>query len=426
MPVVSQLESPPVRQSRALACSPRASLGYAPYLEGLRGLAALYVVLHHAALQTYGETYDSESLSTFATWWLAFFDRGELAVALFIVLSGYCLMLPVAATGHIRDGAWGFFRRRAQRILPAYYATLALVLGVLWIAPDLNEPSGARWDLALPALEHGAVMSHLLLVHNFDADWIWKIDGPLWSVAVEWQLYWLFPLLCAVFVRAGARAGSAFGLLLALAATAAVVSWDATLAARTCPWYIGLFALGMGFAARLHAQSERRAARWRWMAWVAGALVAAWAIDAQRSQLIAFTGWELTPKLSIDALVALALGGVLAHFHDRARAGRRSRLQALLETPWLLRLGSLSYCLYLVHDPLLSFMERTLLEAQLAPEARVWAHVLISVPLASVCAYALSAVAERPFLPRRPLPSRRLRSPSGRFALRLEAELPEP
>src|SRR5690349_12313140 len=57
-----------------------------PYLDGLRAIAALYVVIHHLALHTHSITL-YQSIPG-----LGLFAYGRLAVVLFIVLSGYCLM----------------------------------------------------------------------------------------------------------------------------------------------------------------------------------------------------------------------------------------------------------------------------------------------------------------------------------------------
>ena len=62
------------------------------YLDGLRGLAALYVVLFHV----YQECSTMGEMSPMLLSLVRFLGEGEIAVSIFIVLSGYCLMLPVA------------------------------------------------------------------------------------------------------------------------------------------------------------------------------------------------------------------------------------------------------------------------------------------------------------------------------------------
>ena len=88
-------------------------------------------------------------------------------------------------------------RRRARRILPPYYAALLLSIAVIVLYNGLASRLGLGQRIDEAALEPGSVISHLLLVHNVSFDWVFRINGPLWSVATEWQIYWLFPGVAA-------------------------------------------------------------------------------------------------------------------------------------------------------------------------------------------------------------------------------------
>ena len=211
------------------------------YLDGLRAAASVYVVLFHAALGFLGEPMSS---LPFAAKYLArALSFGHDAVAVFIVLSGYCLMLPVArAEGQMARGVASYFARRAWRILPPYFFTLFGCLILLALAPFLEVPTKTIWDDTSPAFELGPILSHMVLVHNWSPSWAHRIDGPLWSVATEWQIYFFFPFfMLPIWRRFGAAATllAAFGL-------GSVLVWVAPSAAHTaCSWYLGLFALGM-------------------------------------------------------------------------------------------------------------------------------------------------------------------------------------
>src|SRR5437868_6523675 len=69
---------------------------YRPYLDSLRGIAAVLVVLHHAH-------YECPPTGTLgkATGWMR---EGHFLVTFFIILSGYCLTLPTLASGRLREG----------------------------------------------------------------------------------------------------------------------------------------------------------------------------------------------------------------------------------------------------------------------------------------------------------------------------------
>ena len=166
-------------------------------------------------------------------------DYGHQAVDVFLVLSGFCLMLPVVRHGTLAGGAWGFYLRRARRILPPYYAALGLCVLLLLLLPLVSHHHGARFTPA------GLVVNALLLQDLFPplAN---QFDAPTWTVAVEWKIYFLFPLLVWLLGRAGPGAV----LLLTAALGAGLTALLHRLAPampldHTCPWYVALFGLGV-------------------------------------------------------------------------------------------------------------------------------------------------------------------------------------
>ncbi|MDQ2798826.1 MAG: acyltransferase family protein, partial [Armatimonadota bacterium] len=169
--------------STSLTSAPRLRL---EFLDGLRGLAALYVVLFHAFQTTTQVTAsDTPTLDAALIWRI-----GHPAVSVFIVLSGFCLMLPVvrAGGGTLRGGVRDYLARRARRILPPYYAALllsALFLAAAHFARYHSRPSLHDKVLALH-LSPGSLLSHVFLVHNLNSIWVETIDVPMWSVATEW------------------------------------------------------------------------------------------------------------------------------------------------------------------------------------------------------------------------------------------------
>src|SRR4051812_36822936 len=90
------------------------------FLDGIRGIASFMVLLLH--LQTFAPV-------PAAVAWLGF---GNPWVAIFIVLSAFCLYLPSARAEKPRVGRpfFEFLVRRAVRIVPAWYAALALAIGI--------------------------------------------------------------------------------------------------------------------------------------------------------------------------------------------------------------------------------------------------------------------------------------------------------
>src|SRR5260370_9125014 len=118
------------------------------HVEGLRALACLVVFVNHAYGQTWfvehGQ-FPSGPLSALTSSLVA----GHLAVTVFIVISGFCLALPVIANGdQLRGGGKYFFKRRALRILPAYYGSGALCLALIYTI--IGQPTATLWHLPFP------------------------------------------------------------------------------------------------------------------------------------------------------------------------------------------------------------------------------------------------------------------------------------
>ena len=92
-------------------------------LDGIRGLAALFVVLHHSYLMAFPGFPE-----THAPAWTGFLLYGHFAVVVFIVLSGFSLAVSPARNGWRLDSLAKFARRRAWRILPPYWPALLFLL----------------------------------------------------------------------------------------------------------------------------------------------------------------------------------------------------------------------------------------------------------------------------------------------------------
>src|SRR4029450_3826957 len=146
-----------------------------PGLDLLRALAIIVVVVYHAAL--FGFKLPGRV------------DRfGWIGVDLFFVLSGYLiggqLLAPLAREQSIKLGR--FFARRVFRIMPAYFAVLA----VYFLLPswrEYSEMSQPLWKFLLSvqniALHGGTAFSHA------------------WSLAVEDQFYLALPFLLLFLYR---------------------------------------------------------------------------------------------------------------------------------------------------------------------------------------------------------------------------------
>lgn len=229
-----------------------------PALDGIRALAVAAVVGTHAAYWTY--RYGRGPGSGL----LVHLDSG---VAIFFVLSGFLLSRPwlvAAAEGGpspmLRVYAW----RRALRILPMYWVSVALAFATL---KDNRNVGPADW------------LRHLGFLQVYHLGWMRAGLTQTWSLCTEVAFYALLPVLGFVIVAGSRRWGWRPGWLLAgcgllVVATQAWYVWihDEGWSALTpanfwLPGYLSWFAGGIGLAiAQVHLTHRPAAEHGRWRA----------------------------------------------------------------------------------------------------------------------------------------------------------------
>ncbi len=368
------------------------------YLDGMRAAASLYVVLFHAVIGfPRGQLTGPWRLLKRAT------SFGHEAVAVFIVLSGYCLMLPVVRRGGMTlpRSLGNFIGRRAFRILPPYYMTVALSLVLIASVPALARAgTGTIWDDSLPGLEFGAIASHLLLVHNWVPAWAFQIDGPLWSVATEWQIYFFFPLLLLPIWR---RAGLAACLGVALVVGYLPLLLVPASAKNAIPWYLVLFTLGMGAAAIGHVDRPLERTLWERVNWrlVTLALVGAAGVGGWFFGYYWFRAKPLT-----DLLLGFAAAAFLVNAARDGKLGRTNRVADWLSSRPAVALGHMSYSLYLTHLPVLALCHFTLVGAGFSPLVHALVLLVVGTPLSLAFAWLFYLAVERHFIGQPALPWR--------------------
>ncbi|MXG89903.1 acyltransferase family protein [Nocardioides flavescens] len=351
------------------------------FIDGLRALAALSVAFFHAFLFTglAGETTDA--FGPLARIVL----NGSFAVAIFIVLSGFVLMLPIARRPgyELRDGLRGFAVRRARRILPPYYASFLFFLVLILAVPFFRDPAGTRWAGKVPITVDG-VLAHLVMVHNLDASWHDQVNGPLWSVATEVQIYVLMPLvLIPLWRRFGGIPVIALGVFFGWALHFIAPRFDGAHF-----WYIGLFAAGM-----LAAQEVTRGRRVPLAgptAAVGAALIAV--------VMIAFQ-YRLRPNewlTEVGVGLVFALG--LFALASASAEGRSNWVIRALESRTLVKIGLFSYSIYLFHSPLIGLSNLGLIHIDMPLAVRLAVMWLVITPAAVALSYIPHLLVERRFM----------------------------
>jgi peptidoglycan/LPS O-acetylase OafA/YrhL len=334
------------------------------FIDGMRGIAAFYVVLHHAFQ-------GSQLASQSPRFWYYLFSHGHAMVTVFIAISGFCLMLPVARNGiTLRGGAGVFFKKRAHRILPPYY--VALVLSIL--IDVTSYPSSMRMAYLREPSTIVGIWSHLLMIHNWFSQAVFGFDGPLWSVAMECQIYLLFPLMVMAWRR--------FGSIPTLIAVFLLAHGGYHMVGHLVTInYFFIFALGMAGA---ELASSGKANKWlQWACWLS--LIGYFFIFRDKDNISDFFIGSFTAAL----MAVFSLGAA-------------SPVRKALSVRVLTWLGSFSYSLYLTHSVIQHIYLRTDIAARFVndPLKQFLILVFCITPIILVVAYLFYLIAERPFINR--------------------------
>lgn len=321
--------------------------GRLPALDALRAVGATAVVGHHVGFAT-GATANEH--------WGGWLARLDVGVAIFFVLSGFLLFRPWAlnaATDRPRPRTGRYLWRRALRILPAYWLTVATCLIVL---PQNQPASGTDW------------LRHLTFTQIYSPDLLRHGLSQTWSLATEVAFYLLLPLVAAAAVgrtwrpvRTVAIAGG--GLLVTAGWLAAMAAgWlDMGLHTTWLPAYGGWFGAGMALgAAHAALRTGTAPAVFRLLDDVGAAPIACWAAAvgllaiattpvAGPRDLAEPTAAEFAVKLTLYLAVAVLILIPVAF-------GRPTRVRAALSAAPARWLGLVSYGLFLWHPLVLELI----------------------------------------------------------------------
>ena len=280
-------------------------------LDALRGLACLAILFHH-----------------FKPHLLPF---GWAAVDLFFILSGYLITTIILKNGRQKHFLFHFYMRRGLRIWPIYYLTVLTVAAASPWLPRAYDYAGLPY----------------ILTYTQEFGLHWSRSAPVfseyllhtWSLAVEEQFYLIWPVLVCMVGRRGV-----VPLALTLAA-AAVFSRSSGMYWRVLLTRADGLALGAILAALFTGRKAIREHHAVPKVFAAIGLVA----FAYLAVLIGSGGMtrpEAPPRPGLSLLAVNLLGaavvGLVIYFQGRPGL-------AVLRRPRLVKIGQLSYGLYIYH-----------------------------------------------------------------------------
>ncbi|MET1079702.1 MAG: acyltransferase family protein [Pseudomonas sp.] len=299
---------------------------YRADIDGLRAVAVLSVLFYHAGL--------------------GLFSGGFVGVDVFFVISGFLItrLLKNEIEAQGRIDFRNFYLRRARRLLPAFFFTLAgtSVLAVIYLSPARLEAFGASQIHAVLSISNIYFYS---VSGYFDSDALLKPLLHTWSLGVEEQFYVVWPLLLATLIRRNLHAPIvilAIGVLsLCLAQQQLAAQPEAVF--FLMPYRIFEFAIGAVLVWLMHRQPK--VPLLAEFTCVAGLLLIGTAV-------LTFT--EKTAFPGVYALLP-CLGAALCIY-----AGQAPYAGWLLRNRLFAGIGLISYSLYLVHWPIIVFYQQRL------------------------------------------------------------------
>jgi peptidoglycan/LPS O-acetylase OafA/YrhL len=304
-------------------------LAYRTDLDGLRAFAVAGVLVYHSEI--------GQSAVTL--------PGGRIGVDVFFVLSGY--LITTLLLGEIdragRIDVLNFYARRALRLIPPF---AALLLIGWWVAAQLPPPE-------TPYVASAAGAS------AYVSNWVevWRNIGVLghtWSLGIEQQYYFVWPLLLGALVRTK-RTRQAIGNLLVIFALVVMIArpiayeFDPRFAAFSTITRADGLLLGSALALFLAdpVPAITRFLKRRIVHLVATVVVVILIVTIGRDELDRLYLYGL---VAVNVFAALLVGGLTV--------SRTGPVHSVLSWPPIVVLGRMSYAIYLFHVPVFYYVFR--------------------------------------------------------------------
>ncbi len=366
------------------------------FLDTLRGLAAIYVMIGHARWllwEGYSEGFvkHPEQYSKFnkcLAYGFSFFKYGHEVVLFFFVLSGFVIHLKYAKslslTGETSFHYGDYLLRRARRIYPPFL----LAILITWILDLIGRHYGfaiyngttayqlINDNIGNKSLSFSTLLGNLaFLFPNYFP--LFGTNTPTWSLKYEWWFYMLYPLFLL-----GCRKNSGIAtvvLVLLFIASFWPAAWPEKLLSdifsyMLC-WWLGVL-LAEVYTGRIKVKFN-----------LLSFLLLAFLICPLFFQ-------KIEPLYNLS--LALGFTGLLALCFFL--------LQRNVSFYWLEKLhftGSFSYTLYIIHFPILTFISGYLMYTNKNTLPMHFGYVAAGIVLTIGLAYVFHFITEIPFLSKR-------------------------
>ena len=367
------------------------------FLDGLRGLAALYVMVGHARWllwEGYGNGYLLHSqvynpMGKIFVYLFSTFRYGHEAVLFFFVLSGFVIHLRYSLDLK-RNGAkakfdWlPFIKRRVRRLYPPLLFAMIITLLADRFAIKLGYQTFRGLPIYLnqssivdPSYSLKTAVGNMLFLMDAYVP-VWGTNGPLWSLKCEWWFYMIYPLFWVLSRRSIGLATAVMLTLFCLSFLSVI--WPMKLLkdvfSLMVVWWLGVLLADI-YTKRIHIS----------IYWLSPLML-----------LLPLLVLNLAPPFFMPILWGMFFSGLICFCFFLQ--SKKISLEILNSLKWL---GDMSYTLYVVHFPLLLFMSGWLIarspDQKSLPTHFNW--VFAGIILCVLFSYVLHFMIEKPFISRK-------------------------
>jgi len=370
------------------------------FLDALRGIAALYVMISHAKWLLWEGYYQGfikdsarysviEKISVYA---LSIFKYNHQAVIFFFVLSGFVIHLKysknIATYGDAGFSVKKYLVKRIKRIYPPFLLSMAITFILDGIGSHLNYTIyyGATPDNIINTIitkQHDLVnfIGNLFFIQN-EYIGVWGTNGPSWSLKYEWWFYMLYPILIYINKK------SVLNSLLAVTALFIVSNLVPNLVNISffivVLKYLALWWLGAVLADVYNKRIPINHHKFCFLVFLFPLLII---IEILKINIDFFAN---------DFLWALGFFGLLNLFFYLQEKG--FVFSWTMKLQWL---GDCSYTLYIIHFPILVFLNGVILHYTNNSMPRSLVFIFPGIVISFVFAYLLHFIVEKPFTTKR-------------------------
>lgn len=289
------------------------------FVDGLRGLAAMLVVLHHS-----DAVWTGTSLAPFM---MALSGHCDLGVEVFFVLSGFSIAYATRGANFSVQWLRVFLVRRLVRLTPAYFVSIVFALVVLGLQNSLGNSD------PLPFPTWPALLAHL--TYSQELMGYGSVVGVYWTLCLEVQFYIAFAVLMTALSWVRRNIDAHEGMLYSSFLVISLISLSRPF--YTSPVYENTLFTSL------------------WFIFASGSLIW-WTIDNKFPRLL---GWGVSFSLLCFSIVdanehILAAALTCFFLYICSRSGN---LHNWLKPRWIQFLGLISYSLYIVHMPITILMK---------------------------------------------------------------------